>query len=227
MGSKLNWQVKVRQETDITVAAASQRLAGPAMLPMPPPKPNVIVLMGVSGSGKTTVGTALATILGCSFHDADNFHPPASVEKMRAGVPLDDNDRWPWLHRLAEEVVTPHLLNGVPVILACSALKPAYREVLRCKSATTTATDGSNSRVGFVGFVLLDPGREELVRRLEVRTREGGHFMPPSLLDSQLEALDCREEELFARVAGDPFPLPEEAAALVAGLLGWVEVRVL
>ncbi|MHA6691310.1 gluconokinase [Devosia sp. A449] len=128
--------------------------------------------MGVSGSGKTTLGLALADRLAFRFYDADDFHPPANVAKMAAGVPLDDADREPWLGRLAELLATaaPH----EPVALACSALRRAYRDRLRAGG-------------GSLLFVHLAGSRELIAQRLAARQ---GHYMPASLLASQLEALE-------------------------------------
>jgi gluconokinase len=127
----------------------------------------IVVVMGVSGAGKTTVGKALATDLGWEFLDADDLHPHANLEKMRRGVPLDDADRAPWLEAVAERMRA--MADGV---VACSALKEAYRERLRVRPD--------------VRFVLLDVPREVLEERL---ARRSGHYMPASLLESQLATL--------------------------------------
>lgn len=129
----------------------------------------VVVLMGVSGAGKTTVGLAAAALAGVRFLDADDLHPPANVAKMAAGQPLDDADRAPWL-----DAVAAALVSEAPCIMACSALRAAYRDRLR--------TDAPHAR-----FALLDLDRPTLERRLTTRP---GHFMPASLLDSQLAALE-------------------------------------
>lgn len=137
----------------------------------PPAKSAALVLMGVSGSGKSTIGIALARKCGGVFHDADDFHPPANIEKMKRGEPLDDDDRAPWLERLAV------LLSEAPVFLACSALKARYRDVLA-------------SGCPDVRFVHLC-GSPGLIRaRLRARA---GHFMPESLIDSQFAALEAPE----------------------------------
>ena len=112
-------------------------------------KPMVIVLMGVSGSGKTTVGKLLAQALGAEFAEGDAYHPPQNVEKMRRGIPLEDADRWPWLERLNAEI-DRWLAAGKTVVLACSALKQSYRDVL------------ANGRPG-VRFVHLE-GDKALIR---------------------------------------------------------------
>lgn len=136
--------------------------------------PRAIIVMGVSGSGKSTLGAALSSALGCPFLEGDEFHSPEAVQRMRAGIPLTDEDRWPWLDRLGRAIDTAvgqHTL----AVASCSALKRIYRDRLREAIAVP------------VGFVLLDPSREELTRRL---TQRAGHFMPPSLLASQLDTLE-------------------------------------
>ncbi|HZI18350.1 MAG TPA: gluconokinase [Pyrinomonadaceae bacterium] len=132
----------------------------------------VVVLMGVAGSGKTTVGRLLAAELGWPFYDADDFHSRASVEKMGRGVPLDEADRRPWLEAL-RELVRGCLERGEDAVLACSALKESYRRLL-------LAGEG-------VRLVHLK-GDPALIRE-RLRGRRG-HFMPPELLDSQLAALE-------------------------------------
>jgi len=132
------------------------------------------VVMGVAASGKSTVGRALAARLGWSFLDADDFHPPANVEKMSKGVPLTDADRWPWLDRLAGELAGRTRAGG-SVVLACSALKWAYRERLRAGVP------------GPFEVIYLRLTRGQAVARAAGR---GGHFMPASLVESQFEALE-------------------------------------
>ena len=127
-----------------------------------------VVVMGVSGSGKTTVGAALADALGLRFVDGDALHPAANVAKMAAGIPLDDADRAPWLDAVGA------LLAAGPVVVACSALKRTYRDRLRA-----AAPD--------LDLVFLDGSRELLASRTAARP---GHFMPASLLDSQLATLE-------------------------------------
>ncbi len=132
----------------------------------------ILVVMGVSGCGKSTVGQALATALGWRFLDADDFHPPANVAKMAAGLPLADDDRWPWLDRIAEELRAV-LAAGGHAVLACSALREAYRERLR--------------RAGDVRFVFLQGDEATIAARLAERTHK---YMPPSLLPSQFATLE-------------------------------------
>ena len=136
--------------------------------------PRAIVIIGVSGSGKSTLGPLLATRLRCRFLEGDDFHCSASIAKMRAGQPLIDEDRWPWLDRLGAEIKAAIAVDGVSVA-ACSALKRSHRERL--------------SRIAGapVLFILLKLTRHELTRRLGERP---GHFMPTSLLSSQLDALE-------------------------------------
>ena len=133
----------------------------------------ILALMGVSGAGKTVIGRRLAHQLGWTFLDADDFHTAANVEKMRRGIPLDDDDRLPWL-RAIRAALDEAVGRGSNVVVACSALREAYRRVL-----FDELTD--------VHLVYLDAPREVLRRRLESRR---DHFMPASLLDSQLAALE-------------------------------------
>ena len=146
--------------------------------------------MGVSGSGKSTLGALLARRLDCPFLEGDDFHDARAVAKMRAGLPLDDEDRWPWLDRLGQAVRAAADADG-KVVAACSALKRAYRERLRGAIAVPTR------------FVMLDAGYDELQRRLAQRS---GHYMPASLLDSQLATLERpgRDEAVFTLDAGEP-----------------------
>ena len=142
----------------------------------------VILLMGVTGSGKTTIGQALAESLHWQFVAADDFHPPANVAKMRAGIPLDDCDRAPWLAILRAQI-TCWLTSATEVVLACSALKQAYRDEL------VVSPD--------VRVVYLR-GRSELIaRRLEHRH---GHYMDPGLLSSQLATLEEPHDALSVDV---------------------------
>ncbi|MCY1017373.1 gluconokinase [Pyxidicoccus sp. MSG2] len=147
----------------------------------------VVIVMGVSGAGKTTVGRALAAALGWRFVDADDLHPKASIAKMAAGVPLTDEDRWPWLQVL-RGVMEDALARGEDLVMACSALKRSYRTVLE--------VDPSRMR-----WVYLNAPREVLARRLAQRH---GHFMPPSLLDSQLATLEIPADALEVDVSPPP-----------------------
>ena len=146
--------------------------------------PLAIIVMGVSGSGKSTVGKLLAGRVGVPFLEGDDFHPPANIAKMRAGVPLDDEDRWPWLDRLGSAFAAA-LRSASVVVGSCSALKRAYRDRLR-------------SGIGSAAwFVSLDVDRGTLAERL---ARRRGHYMPASLLDSQLATFEPPGQDEFAVV---------------------------
>lgn len=132
----------------------------------------MVVVMGVSGSGKSTIARRLADALGWDFLEGDALHPPANRAKMRAGVPLEDADRWPWLDAIAAWM-TQQLAAGRSGVVACSALRRVYRERLR------RAGPG-------VRFVYLQVAHDELARRMRGRR----HFMPPALLGSQLATLE-------------------------------------
>ncbi|MBX3444484.1 MAG: gluconokinase [Planctomyces sp.] len=148
----------------------------------------VIVLMGVSGTGKTTIGKRLAGQLDWTFIEADDFHPPANIDKMQNGIPLEDADRAPWLLALRLRVAEA-CSSGENAVLACSALKHAYQEYL----------EGHDPAC--VHYVLLT-GDEELIRkRIEQRK---GHFMPPELLKSQLQALEPPPDAMRVDVSGTP-----------------------
>lgn len=158
----------------------------------------VLVVMGVSGSGKTTIGRALAARLGWSFRDGDEFHGPANVEKMRAGKPLDDADRAPWLAAIAHWL-DERSREGMPAVVACSALKRRYRDLLREHRPQ-------------VWFLYLRVPRSEVERRVQTRHHP---FMSASLLDSQLQALeepDSREPRTFALDAADDVKAVAESA---------------
>jgi gluconokinase len=135
--------------------------------------PQHIVVMGVSGSGKTTVGEALAEALGWPFVEGDSFHPKANVEKMSAGIPLGDEDRRPWLEALAAEIGKDEAA-GRSSVIGCSALKRAYRDILRTGAPR-------------VRFLHVHGDRDLLAERVSDRP---GHFFPASLLDSQLATLE-------------------------------------
>lgn len=126
-----------------------------------------LVVMGVSGCGKSSVGEGIAQALHLPYIDGDDLHPPENVEKMRAGIPLTDEDRWPWLDRVAET------LSGQDCILGCSALKRRYRDRIRA--------------AGAVQFLHLTGARDLIAARMASRR---GHYMPTSLLDSQFAALE-------------------------------------
>jgi gluconokinase len=147
-----------------------------------------IVVMGVSGSGKTTLGTALAKELHWTFADADDYHPPANVQKMARGEALTDANREPWLQRL-RALIEQHLLEQQPLVLACSALKASYRQTL------TANLEG-------VKVVFLNGSRELIAGRMKSRE----HFMPASLLESQLNTLEPPENAIVLDI-GQPIAI--------------------
>ncbi|MDR7330150.1 gluconokinase [Corynebacterium guangdongense] len=158
-------------------------------------KPLHVVVMGVSGSGKTTVGEMLAEQLGLPYYDGDDLHPQANIDKMAQGIPLTDEDRWPWL-TLVGEWLAERPAGGV---IGCSALKRSYRDAIRAASPG-------------VSFVHVHGAKELLRERMEHRP---GHFMPASLLDSQfatLEELDEDEVGQVFDVADTPDRIVEAAA---------------
>ncbi|MFL6127134.1 gluconokinase [Actinophytocola sp.] len=136
----------------------------------------LVVVMGVAGSGKSTVGTALAARMGVPYADADEFHSPANVAKMRAGTPLDDNDRRPWLLAIGKWLAA-HADTGA--VVTCSALKRAYRDTLREAAPDIT-------------FLHLDGDMDTVRQRVAGRV---GHFMPTSLVQSQFDALEPLGED--------------------------------
>jgi gluconokinase len=147
----------------------------------------IVVLMGVSGAGKTTVGQELAQRLNWRLLDADDFHPPANIEKMSRGVPLEDSDRWPWLDRL-NALMKEADARGESVLLACSALKARYRDRLAvgCKP---------------VNWVFLKGDFDLIEARLRARK---GHYMKAGLLQSQFAALEEPDDALVVDISGDP-----------------------
>ena len=151
-----------------------------------------VVVMGVSGSGKSTVGAALAHALGVRFVDGDALHPAGNVAKMAAGIPLDDADRAPWLDAIGT------VLAAGPVVVACSALRRVYRDRLRAAAPS-------------LELVFLDGNRELLASRMSVRP---GHFMPASLLDSQLATLERPDADEHPLTADISATVPEIVAAL-------------
>ncbi len=158
--------------------------------------------MGVSGSGKSTIGTQLAKRLGAIFADGDDLHPQANVMKMSAGIPLTDEDREPWL-RLCAQWLAEQQDEGVPAVLACSALKRSYRDLLR------EAAPG-------LAVVYLDGSRELLASRLSNRP---GHFFNPRLLDSQLADLEKPggdESAIVIPITLTPSEIIDQAAAALA-----------
>ena len=157
----------------------------------------VVVMMGVSGSGKTTVASSVAQRLGWPLLEGDSFHPPANVAKMAAGHPLTDDDRWPWLHAIADAIDAKRAA-GQSAVVACSALKRAYRDILvgRRPDVRVLYLRGSKSLIG---------------QRISHRT---GHFMPPALLDSQFATLEepaPDEHALVVSIDADPATIVEDA----------------
>ena len=157
----------------------------------------IVVLMGVCGSGKTTIGRALAASLGWPFHDADDFHPPTNVEKMAAGIALDDADRWPWLDRIVDELAYAGAGHG-HVVLACSALRQKYRDRL--------------THAGNVRFVYLKGDATTIAGRLADRAHK---YMPASLLPSQFATLEEPVDALIVDIRAD---VTAQVAAISAGL---------
>ncbi|GHG43273.1 gluconokinase [Sinomonas cellulolyticus] len=157
-----------------------------------------VIAMGVSGSGKSTVGALLARELGGEFLDGDDLHPRANVEKMAAGIPLDDDDREPWLREIGAR------LAAAPgtMVIGCSALKRSYRDIIR---------DAAPDAV----FVHMHGSRELLAERMAARP---GHFMPLSLLDSQLETL----EELEPDERGVAFDIAERPEQIAREAAEWL-----
>ena len=166
----------------------------------------IVIVAGVAGSGKTTVGAQVAGRLSWRFADADDFHPAANVAKMRAGIPLTDEDRVPWLHAIGAWM-DDLIAAGQSGVVTCSALKRAYRdELLRGRPAAT--------------MFFLQVSRDVLVRRLTGRM---GHFFPEELLDSQLRALEPpAPDERVVTVSADvdPARLVDEIVAQVRRSLG-------
>ncbi|MBL8708956.1 MAG: gluconokinase [Rhodospirillaceae bacterium] len=148
----------------------------------------LVLVMGVSGSGKSTLGRMLATAVGAEFLEADTFHPPANIAKMTRGTPLEDADRWPWLDAIGA-AIAGHRKEGRSVVLACSALKAAYRDRLFARA-------GEAGRV-----VFLDGGEALIARRLGGRK---GHYMPPTLLPSQIATLEPPADALRVDIALTP-----------------------
>jgi carbohydrate kinase (thermoresistant glucokinase family) len=157
-----------------------------------------LIVMGVSGSGKSTIAAALADRLGWRFADGDQFHPAANVAKMSAGHPLDDADRWPWLQALADEIDRV-IAGGGRIVIACSALKRAYRDLL---------VHGRDD----VKLVHLDGSEALIAARL---TQRRDHFMPPGLLASQFATLEPPAPEEHALVV----PIDRSVASIVAAIV--------
>jgi gluconokinase len=165
-------------------------------------RPAAIIVMGVSGSGKSTIGALLAEALGWPFADADGFHPAGNVAKMAAGTPLTDEDRWPWLDAIAAHIGAAREA-GRPVVVACSALRRAYRDRLRAGH-------------GDLIFLHLSGAPEVIAGRQAARQ---GHFMPPSLMASQFATLEDISDEpdaLAVSVAAEPQAVVDAAMAALS-----------
>ncbi|GAA1885311.1 gluconokinase [Streptomyces durmitorensis] len=164
--------------------------------------PHVVVVMGVAGTGKTTIGPLLATQLGVPYAEGDDFHPPANIAKMSAGTPLTDDDRWPWLDAIG---TWAHGRAGLGGVVSSSALKRSYRDRLRAEAP------------GIV-FVHLTGDRSLIEDRMSHRQ---GHFMPTALLDSQfatLQPLGADEAGVAVDVTGAPEEISERAFRALGAL---------
>jgi gluconokinase len=158
---------------------------------------SIVLVLGVAGSGKTTVGAMLAGRLGWQYADADDFHPVANVEKMAAGHPLTDEDRWPWLHAMAAWIDV-QIAAGQPAVVSCSALKRAYRDVMRRPE---------------VQMVYLQGSRGLIAARL---TSRQGHFFQREMLDSQFATLEEPEPDegvITVSIEGSPLDVVDRILA--------------
>ncbi len=160
----------------------------------------VILLMGVAGSGKSTVGSRLADALGWDFHDGDRYHPAENIAKMSAGIPLDDADRLPWLQRL-RALIDAGVATGRPLVLACSALKASYRSLLLD---------------GVAGALIVHLTGSEALLNERLSTRPA-HFMKPGMLASQLSTLESPDDAFTVDVADEVDAIVARVVARVAG----------
>jgi gluconokinase len=165
--------------------------------------PTAIIVMGVSGSGKSTVGRQLASRISAPFIEGDELHSESNVAKMRAGIPLENEDRWPWLDRIAQ-AITAACAENQRVVGACSALKRVYRDRLRERIPVR------------VLFICLEADNKVLSARMSSRP---GHFMPPALLSSQLATLERPDASEFALCVDSTLPI-DELLGRVAQRLG-------
>jgi gluconokinase len=159
----------------------------------------IAIVMGVTGAGKTTVGRLLAAQMGWEFADGDEFHPPANVEKMRQGIPLDDDDRGPWLERLHTDIAKWDA-QGRNVVLACSALKRSYRQLLSIGPA--------------VRFVYLRGSRDLIAERLQARH---GHFADGKILAGQFADIEEPKDAVMVDIAGTPEEIVGEIRRRLGG----------
>lgn len=166
---------------------------------LPPSVVTRVVVMGVSGAGKSTIGTLIADALNFPFVDADSLHPLENIRKMAAGTPLNDEDRWPWLDLVGHELAHA---QGRGMVVACSALKRSYRDAIRRQAPDTI-------------FLHLDGSVEVLSTRLEGRS---GHFMPPALLASQVAALERLADDESAVVVDIAASMSQIVERAVTGI---------
>jgi gluconokinase len=160
--------------------------------------PKAVILMGVSGCGKTLIGEQLAQILGWLFYDGDDYHPPENIAKMTAGIPLDDDDRKPWLKTL-HDLISDHLRKGYSMLLACSALKKKYRDQLSIGNPRTV-------------FVYLKGDFHLIFERMQDRSE---HYMKAEMLRSQFDTLEEPEDALVVDISKTPDRIIEE---IISGL---------
>ena len=165
---------------------------------IPRGRSSILVIMGVSGSGKTTIGQLLSAELICSFIDGDDFHPPVNIKKMSSGEALTDEDRWPWLEILTDKI-QEYIQQEQSMVLACSALKKSYREILCVERE-------------LVQFIYLKGNYATIVRRMQSREN---HFMTKSLLQSQFATLEEPEDAIVVDIS----PSPSEILKSIRGLL--------
>ena len=165
---------------------------------IPRGRSSILVIMGVSGSGKTTIGQLLSAELICSFIDGDDFHPPVNIKKMSSGEALTDEDRWPWLEILTDKI-QEYIQQKQSMVLACSALKKSYREILCVERE-------------LVQFIYLKGNYATIVRRMQSREN---HFMTKSLLQSQFATLEEPEDAIVVDIS----PAPSEILKSIRGLL--------
>jgi len=159
----------------------------------------IFVVMGICSSGKTVIGQMLAKRLGLDFYDADDFHPQSNIKKMKSQTPLNDSDRLPWLKAMAEQMLNWDKRGGA--VLACSALKESYRDILRTG--------------GDVRFVCLKGTKEVILERMKNRK---GHYMPTSLIDSQLKTLEEPQDAVIVDITGKPQEIVREIVKELDGL---------